>query len=332
VAFEIRYTCSTLALISGCGVEASFRFLRKVRYARLTYLCKVKIAYILYENQGNYHPDQEAEHNGLLRFLREKGLDIHPETWTDQDVNWAGYDLAVLKAPWDYFDKIELFYQWLAKLDGLGVRLLNPAPLVKWNADKHYLADIEAASLPVTPTAFLERGSTADLSAYFDRWDTDRLIVKPCISGGSKNTFAFDRLQAPAIEARLNALLHEEAFLVQPFIPQIEKEGEWSFLFFNGRFSHCLLKKPEAGDFRVQQHFGGTIHPTIPPAGLLVQAGRYVAQFAEGCLYARVDGVLVNGRLLLMELEIIEPFLYLSAHPESYYNYYQALKELLALK
>jgi glutathione synthase/RimK-type ligase-like ATP-grasp enzyme len=298
----------------------------------LAYLCEVKIAYILYENQGNYHPDQEAEHNGLLQFLQAKGLDIHPETWTDPDVNWAAYDLAVLKAPWDYFEKIDLFYQWLILLGDLGVRLLNPAPLVKWNADKHYLADIEAASLPVTPGVFLEKGATADLSTYFTRWNTDRLIVKPCVSGGSKNTFATGREQEPAITARLNELLREEAFLVQPFIPQIEEEGEWSFLFFNGQFSHCLLKKPKAGDFRVQQHFGGTIHPTVPPAGLLAQAGRYVSRFAGGCLYARVDGVLVNGRLLLMELEIIEPFLYLSAHPGSYHNYYQALKELLAIQ
>jgi glutathione synthase/RimK-type ligase-like ATP-grasp enzyme len=288
----------------------------------------VKIAYVLYQNQGSYHPDLEAENNGLLAYLRSQGLDIHPELWDDPDVHWERYQLAILKAPWDYFDKIDRFYAWLATLERLGVRLLNPAPRVRWNADKHYLADVAAAGLPVTPGVFLERGAAADLTHYFGSFDTNRLIVKPCVSGGSKNTFSVRREEAPAVAERLGELLQKEAFLVQPYIPQIEEEGEWSLLFFNGRFSHALLKKPVAGDFRVQQHFGGTIHAATPPAGLLAQAARYVDQFARGCLYARVDGVRARGAFLLMELEIIEPFLYLLTHPEGYGNYYRALREL----
>ncbi len=289
----------------------------------------MKIAYVLYQNQGSYHPDLEAENNGLLQFLRRKGLDVHPEIWDDPHVDWAGYPLAILKAPWDYFDKIDRFYAWLDRLERLGVRLLNPAPRVRWNADKHYLADIASSDLPVTPGVFLERGTPADLTRYFEHFDTGRLIVKPCVSGGSKNTFAFGPAEAPAVAEKLRALLPQEAFLVQPFIPQIEEEGEWSLLFFNGRFSHALLKKPVAGDFRVQQHFGGTIHVSTPPAGLLAQATRYVTQFAPGCLYTRVDGVRARGAFLLMELEIIEPFLYLLTHPEGYGNYYRALVEMV---
>jgi glutathione synthase/RimK-type ligase-like ATP-grasp enzyme len=132
------------------------------------------------------------------------------------------------------------------------------------------------------------------------------------------------------VAEKVRALLSQQAFLVQPFIPQIEDEGEWSLLFFNGRFSHALLKKPTAGDFRVQQHFGGTIHAATPPTDLLVRATRYVTRFAPGCLYARVDGVRARGAFLLMELEIIEPFLYLLTHPDSYGNYYRALVELTA--
>lgn len=289
----------------------------------------MKIAYVLYHNQSSYHPDLEAENNGLLAFLRDQGLDVHPEIWDDPHVDWGRYPLAILKAPWDYFEKIDHFYAWLTALERLGVRLLNPAPRVRWNADKHYLADIAAAGLPVPPGVFLERGAPADLSGYFAHFDTDRLIVKPCISGGSKNTFALGRAEVPAVAERLDGLLREGAYLVQPFIPQIGEEGEWSLLFFNGRFSHALLKKPVAGDFRVQQHFGGTIHPAVPPANLLDQATGYVAQFARGCLYARVDVVRTRGAFLLMELEIIEPFLYLLTHPDSYGNYYRALRELV---
>jgi glutathione synthase/RimK-type ligase-like ATP-grasp enzyme len=238
------------------------------------------MAYVLYHNQGSYHPDLEAENNGLLDFLRGQGLHVQPEIWDDPDVHWAGYDLVILKAPWDYFDKIDRFYAWLATLERLGVRLLNPGPRVRWNADKHYLADIAATGLPVTPGVFLERGAPADLTRYFEHFDTGRLIVKPCVSGGSKNTFAFGPAEAPAVAEKLRALLPQQAFLVQPFIPQIEDEGEWSLLFFNGRFSHALLKKPVGRRLpraaALRRH-----HPRgYAPADLLAQATKYVTRFA----------------------------------------------------
>jgi glutathione synthase/RimK-type ligase-like ATP-grasp enzyme len=186
-----------------------------------------------------------------------------------------------------------------------------------------------ATGLPVTPGVFLERGAPADLTRYFEHFDTGRLIVKPCVSGGSKNTFAFGPAEAPAVAEKLRALLPQQAFLVQPFIPQIEAEGEWSLLFFNGRFSHALLKKPVAGDFRVQQHFGGTIHAATPPAEPAGAGHQVRNPICPGCLYARVDGVRARGAFLLMELEIIEPFLYLLTHPDSYGNYYRALVEMV---
>jgi glutathione synthase/RimK-type ligase-like ATP-grasp enzyme len=151
------------------------------------------------------------------------------------------------------------------------------------------------------------------------------------VSGGAKNTFALTREAVPEIMPVIHQLLQEESFLVQPFLPQIQTQGEWSFVFFNGKFSHCLLKKAKSGDFRVQHYLGGTIHPDVPPAGLLDTTAAYVDRFAKGCLYARVDGVMADNRFLLMELELIEPFLFLDTHPHSYENYYQALQELLHL-
>jgi glutathione synthase/RimK-type ligase-like ATP-grasp enzyme len=113
--------------------------------------------------------------------------------------------------------------------------------------------------------------------------------------------------------------------MLQPFIQEIELEGEWSFIFFASQFSHALIKKAKAGDFRVQSSFGGTVHPQDPSQHLLDSAQQYVDQFAKGCLYARVDGTIVNGKLMLMELELIEPFLFLDTNKKSLENYYQAL-------
>jgi glutathione synthase/RimK-type ligase-like ATP-grasp enzyme len=273
----------------------------------------MKIAYICYDG-----PLLTDEDGLLLNFLQQKRLDIQREIWTDTSVNWQQYDLAILKSPWDYIDKITVFYDWLSMLEGLGVRLLNPYATVRWNSDKHYLKEMIAAGFPVIPATFIEKGEV------FDYPVTEKLIIKPCVSGGAKHTFIVTPERIPEI----NLLLQEEAFMLQPFMKEIQEEGEWSFLFFNGRFSHCLLKTPVDGDFRVQHQFGGRSLYQQPPADHLFTASSFVERFAKGCLYARVDGVVKDGQFLLMELELIEPLLFLATHEGSYENYYQALKEI----
>lgn len=281
----------------------------------LFYFCThMKIAYVCYDG-----PLLTEEDLLLLHFLQHKGLDIHREVWTDTSVNWQQYDLAILKSPWDYVDKITEFYDWLSLLEGLGVRLLNPYATVRWNSDKHYLKEMIDLGYPVIPATFMEKGES------FDYTGTDKLIIKPCVSGGARHTFIVTQERIPEI----NLLLQEEAFMVQPFMKEIQEEGEWSFLFFNGRFSHCLLKTPVDGDFRVQHQFGGRSLYQQPPANYLLTASSFVDRFAKGCLYARVDGVVKDDQFLLMELELIEPLLFLATHESSYEHYYQALKEIV---
>lgn len=290
----------------------------------------MNIALVTYLDKGAYaSPTVENEDDKLLIFLKSKGLQLEKVIWNDPQVNWETYDLAILKSPWDYFDLIKDFYQWLKLLQDKKVRLLNPIEVVKWNADKHYLQEIENAGLNVTPSIFIDQGSSPALATYFDQLHTDQLIIKPCVSGGSKNTFKVTAANQQEVSEKLRSLLVEEDFIAQPFLSEIESEGEWSFLFFGGQFSHALLKKAKAGDFRVQHAHGGTIHPEKPAPHLLESAQKYVDQFAKGCLYARVDGTIVNGQFLLMELELIEPFLFLDTAEGTYEKYYQALLALL---
>jgi len=290
----------------------------------------LKIALVTYQALQSYGSLSGSEDNLLIDYLTSKGLDITPEVWDNPAVEWQQYDVALFKSPWDYFDKFPEFKLWLDKMEASGVRTLNPLKTIRWNTDKHYLLDIAAVGLPIVPTELLKRGTEAHLTSYFTQFGTEKIIVKPTVSGGAKNTFIVPRQEAEALLPKLQALLKVEDYLVQPFMPQVQEEGEWSFLFFNGRYSHTVLKAAKAGDFRVQHFFGGTIHPETAPAHLLPQAQQLIDQFAQGCLYARVDGVAMGQELQLMELELIEPFLFLHTHEAALENYYQALMELSA--
>ncbi len=286
----------------------------------------MRIALVTYNDKGAYHaPGVENEDDLLIGHLQSKGLTLDKTVWNNPEIRWESYDLIIIKSPWDYFNLIDDFYSWLTEMERRNIKFLNPIATIKWNADKHYLKDIEEAGLNIAPCIFLEKGKKVNLNEYFVSLATEKLIVKPAVSGGSKNTFKITAQNVEEVNQQLHLLLNEESFILQPFLKEIEDEGEWSFLFFGGKFSHALLKKAKPGDFRVQHVFGGTIHPQEAPIGLIEKAQAYVDEFAKGCLYARVDGVMVNQEFLLMELELIEPYLFLDTNKESLTNYYQAL-------
>lgn len=290
----------------------------------------MNIALINYLDKGAYDSDSvETEDDKLLLFLQNKGLLIEKVIWNDPAINWDNYQVAVLKSPWDYFDLIEDFYLWLDLIENKKIKLLNPVDIVRWNTNKHYLKEVEQAGLRITPSFFVEKNDQIDLNDFFDKFKTNKLIVKPCISGGAKNTFKVSIENVTEVNEQLNALLKQEDFIIQPFLPEILESGEWSFIFFNGKYSHTLVKKAKSGDFRVQPAHGGSVHPQNPDEKLIETAARYVQTFAKGCLYARVDGTFVNGEFLLMELELIEPFLFLNTDPQNYERYYEALQQLI---
>jgi glutathione synthase/RimK-type ligase-like ATP-grasp enzyme len=290
----------------------------------------MNIALVTYLDKGAYDTTTvESEDDKLLDFLKEKGLKIEKVIWNDPNINWGKYALAILKSPWDYFDLIDDFYKWLDHLAAKKVKLLNPIDVVRWNSNKKYLQEIEAAGLKITPSVFISNQENINLNHFFEKFNTDKLIVKPCVSGGAKNTFKVTTDNVDEINHKLQQLVQEEDFIVQPFLPEILESGEWSFVFFNGKYSHSLIKQAKAGDFRVQPAHGGSVHPQKPSEDLIAKAQQYVSLFAKNCLYARVDGTFVKKEFLLMELELIEPFLFLNTDPENYHRYYEALKDLI---
>ncbi|RSK37414.1 ATP-grasp domain-containing protein [Hymenobacter metallilatus] len=294
----------------------------------------MNIALVTCESLAQYAaPNVDDEDSLLTRYLREQGHSVEPRVWSNPAVDWLRYDVVVVKSPWDYFDRVAEFYQWLDRMQQLGVRMLNPAATIRWNADKKYLLEMEQAGVRIVPTRLLPRGQAVDAAALLSDMGPDRLVIKPAVSGGAKNTFILTPSEAVQRQPYLTELLQHEDFLAQPFLPRIQEEGEWSLLYFGGQYSHCVLKTPKAGDFRVQHYLGGGIEPQPAPSHLRRAADAIVAQFAPGCLYARVDGLDQNGELLLMELELIEPFLYLEAGgPAAYARYEAALRQLVGEK
>lgn len=288
-----------------------------------------QIAFITYQSTGNYSDVSEEENGNLLHFLQEKGLPVSFQIWDDPTVDWSHFDAVIMKSPWDYFDKIDAFYTWLNELEKLNCLVLNPLQTIRWNADKLYFKGMAEQGIEVVPTVWLNQGDAFDAAQVFAQLGVEKIIIKPRVSGGAKNTLALTQQEALAGTAEINELLQQEPFMVQPFVPEVASKGEWSFLFFGSKYSHSVLKTVKPGDFRVQHFFGGTIHTPEPPAALLGTAQTIVDKFASDCLYARVDGVEIDGRLVLMELELIEPFLFMATSTGAMERYYEALQSRL---
>jgi len=290
----------------------------------------MKIALATYENIGRFGsfvPDEDAM---ISDFFTRKGHAIQAEIWDDPNVNWASYDVVLIKSPWDYFvDKIEKFYAWLNHLKSISVKCLNHPDLMKWNADKHYLLDIAWAGLAIVPTLIIEKNESFDLKSCFEKFNCDEIVVKPSISGGAMNTIRLSKTESlNKAEEQIKIWLQEQAYLVQPLKAEITNEGEWSFIYFNSKFSHAILKTAKAEDFRVQHFFGGKIEAKEVQNSTLEQIHPYIHQFCKGSLYARVDGVFGPAGFELMELELIEPYLFLFTHEKSLEHYYEAFLEM----
>jgi len=261
----------------------------------------------------------------LLTELWSLGLEAEPAVWDDPAVDWKRYDAAVIRSAWDYHLTPAAFFAWLSRLEALGVAVWNPAHVIRANADKSYLKELEAAGVQVVPTAWIERGAGTRLDAVLEARGWGDAVVKPAVSAGAFRTRRVRRGDPDGQEALDHALAHSAA-MVQPFLPEIAEEGEWSFVFIGGRYSHAVLKTPRAGDFRVQEEHGGRTVRREPPPGLLIQARDAAIAGPRPWLYARVDGVRRGGDLLVVELELIEPFLFLSYAPGAARKLAEAVK------
>lgn len=254
-------------------------------------------------------PELSPDERRLLPALAAAGLQAEVAAWDDPAVAWHHYTAVLLRTTWNYHRHLARFLDWVGGLEAAGVALWNPPPLLRWNCDKRYLLELAQAGAAVIPTACVPAEAPLELAALMERHGWQEVVVKPAVSATAFHTYRVPRAAAQRTVPRHGVTL------VQPYLPEIEREGEWSLVFFDGDYSHGVVKRPKPGDFRVQDEHGGSITPAAAPAWLRAQAEAIVALIRQPWLYARVDGVVVAGRFLLMELELIEPALYFAADP-----------------
>ena len=247
----------------------------------------------------------------MIEPLLNRGIHVKPLIWDAGDNNDQDYDSIVIRSCWDYHYKSEQFLEWVANVRRRGTPLWNPPRIVEWNLHKTYLRDLQAQGVTVPETVWLEKGANEDLASILQEQDWPIAVVKPTISATAFNTFGTSRESAHRNQRAFDEALSVSGMMVQRFIREVLTSGEWSLLFFNNKFSHAVIKLPKAGDFRVQEDFGGSSEAAIPPPQLIEDAAHVLSLIDEPLLFARVDGVEIDGRLCLMELELIEPFLFL---------------------
>jgi hypothetical protein len=248
--------------------------------------------------------------------LGDLGIRVRPAVWSDPAVDWARFEAVVLRGSWDYHERLPEFEAWLERLEDLGARVWNPLPVIRWNLRKTYLEDLAAAGVPVVPTRFVGPGSLDALLGSIAAAPWPEVVVKPAVSAGAFRTFRLERESAAARAGELAPLAASgEATLLQPFLSEVLEEGEWSLIFLGGAFSHAVRKVPARGDFRVQEMWGGRTLSEPPPADAREAARAVLAAVREPLLHARVDLVRHEGAPCLVELELIEPILFLANDP-----------------
>ena len=266
-----------------------------------------------------------------IPYLNALGWTVDEVSWR-AEADWSQYEVVVIRSPWDYQDEPEAFLEALERIAS-ATRLENGLDVVRWNLDKTYLRDLADRGVPVVPTGWLDRLSPYMVSELFDAFSVEEIVVKPTVSANADGTF---RLHREDTDRQLEAVaaLEGRAVMVQPFVPSVVDEGEYSVFAFNGEISHTILKTPASGDFRVQEEHGGRVLTVEPEPSLIAAADLALAAVTEiagqTLLYARADLVRWDGGWVVMEMELIEPSLYFAHGEGSAEHFAQALDALMA--
>lgn len=241
--------------------------------------------------------------------LAELGWQCEWLPWQSRNVDWDEWDAVYVAATWDYPEDPAGFLAVLEAVDRSAATLVNPLPLIRWNIPKTYLRELASGGAAIVPSRWYERYADCDLAADAREFGVDRLVVKPVISTNAADTYL---VSLPDPDVEMAATFADRPFVVQPFIREIQTEGEYSLFYMGGRFSHAIQKVPVSGDFRVQEEHGADIRPVHPPAETIAAADSIHRQLSPEPLYARCDFVRdEQGVFRVMELELIEPSLYL---------------------
>ena len=273
-----------------------------------------------YEKPENtdWYIDQVLLEDSLVQeALEEKGLKVIRKSWDAKDIDWSKVRYAIFRSTWDYFDRFKEFFSWFEKTRKV-LHFINCPEIIYWNLDKHYLQDLKKLEINIPATIFIEKGETQSLKTLFKKTKWDKAVLKPAIAGAARETFLITEKNYTLYEKDLERLIENETMLFQEFQHQIQIRGEMSLMMINGKYTHAVLKKAKAGDYRVQDDFGGSVEDYFPNEKEIEFAEKAISSCPNQTLYGRVDIFYDNNNeLSLGELELIEPELWFRNYPSA---------------
>jgi glutathione synthase/RimK-type ligase-like ATP-grasp enzyme len=237
----------------------------------------------------------------LIPAFARRGVRAVPAVW-DADISWSQFDRVVLRSCWDYHLRLSEFLKWIERLERLDIPLSNSARLVRWNADKSYLRELKARGVRIPPTFWIEAHEERDVATILRKMGWASAIAKPVVSASAHGLQQVSVDRPAAISGPV---------MIQPFLTEVPNHGEWSLVFIGGEYSHTVLKRAAPGEFRVQWQYGGTATSVEPHSEALKVATKIIGSLESQPDYARVDGIVCGDDFVLMELELIEPVLFL---------------------
>ena len=272
-----------------------------------------QIAFATQQKQREITADDALAAAALAKF----GIDVIGVPWDEDGIEWTGFEAVVLRSCWNYIHHPREFVSWIEMLERKEVRLVNDCQTVRWNMEKTYLKDLVDAGVEVVPTVYAPQGTRISIGEVLKQHGWARAVIKPTISGTALHTWVCSQANLEEDQRQLDTLLEKRSMMLQKYLPEVETDGEWSLIYFQGQYSHAVIKVPREGDFRVQNDFGGSEQAMSPALFIRRRAEEILGVRGRDSVYARVDVVVNEGRFLLMELELIEPVLFLGSDPEA---------------
>ena len=282
-----------------------------------------RCAFLTMDSLQNYH-----NYDALLEQpLAQRGWETQLVSWRDKNTDWNQFDVVLIRSTWDYQSDPALFIKVLQRIQRSSAQLENALALVQWNVNKSYLKDVQAAGFTIVPTLWPDTLEAGRLDDYFAQLQCSEIVLKPLISANADNTFRLSAEQAQQRYPELRDAFCGRPLMLQPFMPAIIREGEFSLFFFGGEYSHTVLKKPAAGDFRVQEEHGGILKKVEPEPELLTLATTLNQWLHPAPLYSRLDFVRSQNGFAIMEIELIEPSLYFNLDADSPERFARAFEQ-----
>ena len=285
-----------------------------------------RIAFLTLGERGDFVIDDDL----AIAPLAARGIAVETIPWNDPDADWARYALVVVRSTWDYQHHAGEFLATLEQIEGV-TRLCNSAAIARWNMRKTYLRELAARGVPTVPTIWRDGLARGGLLTLFDELGADEAVIKPVMSGNAEGAYRLDRERVLDQGDEIERYYADRPLMLQPFQQAILTEGEFSLFYLNGEYSHCILKVPKPGEYRVQEEHGGEMRGVSDPDDDLLGAGAAaMAAIGVPLLYARADFVRCDdGEFRVMELELVEPALYLRMDPGAPVRFADAIVERL---